>query len=325
MKTKDCIIELLEEHKGSFLSGEEIGKIVQVSRSAVWKSINELKKDGFEIEAVSNKGYCLSSDSDRLSENGIRLFLDETLRDISIQVEQQVTSTNTLVKEAATRGKAEGYILVANEQTDGRGRYGRSFYSPQSTGIYFSILLRPNMGVDDAATITTIAAVSVAEAIQKVTGKEVQIKWVNDLFFQGSKVCGILTEGALNMESKGMDYVVVGIGLNVKLPKDGFPEELLQIAKSIETQGQEETRNRLLAECLNYFFHYYQQLPKKDYVDNYRKRSLVLGKEILVMSTVDGILAKAIDVDEHCHLLVEYENKEREWLSSGEVSIKNLS
>lgn len=324
MKTKERIMELLEEHKGQFLSGEEIGKKIQISRSAVWKSINELKKEEFEIDSVSNKGYCLSLDTDRLKESGIRDFLDGELKDLIIQVENKVTSTNTLVKEAGLAGKPEGFVLIANEQTKGRGRYGRSFYSPQSTGIYFSILLRPKMGVDDASTITTIAAVSVAEAIEKVTGKNIQIKWVNDLFFKESKVCGILTEGALNMESKGMDYVVVGIGLNVKLPKKGFPKELENIATSLQTQGQEETRNRLVAECLNFFFRYYQQLPKKNYVENYRKRSFILGKEIIVMSTVEGIPAKAIDIDENCHLLVEYKNKEREWLSSGEVSIKNL-
>lgn len=322
MKTKERVLVLLEEFKGDFLSGETIGKKLKLSRSAVWKNINELKKDGFTIHGVSNKGYCLLSDCDRLSSEGICAFIDNECKNLSIHVENQVTSTNTLVKEAGACGVPEGYVLVANQQTEGRGRYGRSFYSPESTGIYFSILLRPKMEVNEAATITTIAAVSVAKAIQKVTGKEVQIKWVNDLFFQGSKICGILTEGALNMESKGMDYVVVGIGLNVKLPQDGFPKELELIATSLETKGQEESRNRLVAECLNCFFHYYNQLPQRNYVEEYRKRSLILGKEILVMSTENGIPARAIDIDEDCHLLVEYENKKQEWLSSGEVSIR---
>ena len=322
MKTKERVLVLLEEFKGDFLSGETIGKKLKLSRSAVWKNINELKKDGFTIHGVSNKGYCLLSDCDRLSSEGICAFIDNECKNLSIHVENQVTSTNTLVKEAGACGAPEGYVLVANQQTEGRGRYGRSFYSPESTGIYFSILLRPKMEVNEAATITTIAAVSVAKAIQKVTGKEVQIKWVNDLFFQGSKICGILTEGALNMESKGMDYVVVGIGLNVKLPQNGFPKELELIATSLETKGQEESRNRLVAECLNCFFHYYNQLPQRNYVVEYRKRSLILGKEILVMSTENGIPARAIDIDEDCHLLVEYENKKQEWLSSGEVSIR---
>lgn len=322
MKTKERVLVLLEEFKGDFLSGETIGKRLKLSRSAVWKNINELKKDGFTIHGVSNKGYCLLSDCDRLSSEGICAFIDNECKNLSIHVENQVTSTNTLVKEAGACGAPEGYVLVANQQTEGRGRYGRSFYSPESTGIYFSILLRPKMEVNEAATITTIAAVSVAKAIQKVTGKEVQIKWVNDLFFQGSKICGILTEGALNMESKGMDYVVVGIGLNVKLPQNGFPKELELIATSLETKGQEESRNRLVAECLNCFFHYYNQLPQRNYVEEYRKRSLILGKEILVMSTENGIPARAIDIDEDCHLLVEYENKKQEWLSSGEVSIR---
>lgn len=322
MKTKERVLVLLEEFKGDFLSGETIGKKLKLSRSAVWKNINELKKDGFTIHGVSNKGYCLSLDCDRLSSEGICAFIDNECKNLSIHVENQVTSTNTLVKEAGACGAPEGYVLVANQQTEGRGRYGRSFYSPESTGIYFSILLRPKMEVNEAATITTIAAVSVAKAIQKITGKEVQIKWVNDLFFQGSKICGILTEGALNMESKGMDYVVVGIGLNVKLPHNGFPKELELIATSLETKGQEESRNRLVAECLNCFFHYYNQLPQRNYVEEYRKRSLILGKEILVMSTENGIPARAIDIDEDCHLLVEYENKKQEWLSSGEVSIR---
>ena len=227
-------------------------------------------------------------------------------------------------KEAGATGQPEGYVLIADEQTAGRGRYGRDFYSPKSTGIYFSILLRPKMKVNEASSLTTMAAVAVAEAIQQVTGKETGIKWVNDLYLKELKVCGILTEGALNMENKSMDYVVVGVGLNVKLPIGGFPKDLSFIATSIETQGKEESRNRLVAACLNRFFHYYKELPKKNYIEEYRNRSNILGKDIFVLSKTGQVPGKALEIDEDCHLLVEYADGKQEWLTSGEVSIKPL-
>lgn len=323
MAIKEQILALLEEVQGQYISGESIGSRLDVSRSAIWKGIRDLKKMGYSIDAVTNKGYCLRGEADFLNADGIRKFLADSLLHLNIEVQDCVTSTNTIVKEFGAKGEPEGTVLVADHQTQGRGRYGRSFYSPNGTGVYFSILLRPEMSANDAPALTTLAAVAVARGIEKTFHTSVEIKWVNDLFLNGNKVCGILTEGAFDMESNGMEYVVVGIGINVYQPQNGFPTDLKSIAGSLTEQSGrvKDCRNQLVAQCLNYFFEYYEEFDKKDYLKDYRKRSMILGKQIEVVKNENKILARAIDIDEECRLLVQYEDGLQELLSSGEVRI----
>ena len=324
MTIKEQILTLLEEEQGNYLSGERIGDRLQVSRSAIWKAIKDLKKSGYQIDAITNKGYCLLKDADLLSEERIRFYLEESLPELNVMVRSSVTSTNALVKENAAKGEKEGLILVADHQTQGRGRYGRTFFSPDGSGVYFSILLRPQMRADDAPSLTTLAAVAVARGIEKVFADSVEIKWVNDLFFNGKKICGILTEGSFDMETNGMEYVVVGIGINVYEPQGGFPVELESIAGSLAYQKEikKDNRNRLVAECINYFFEYYYNFSRKKYLDDYRKRSMILGKQIEVIKGEAYELAKAVDIDAECRLLVEYPDGKQELLSSGEVRIR---
>lgn len=324
MTIKEQILTLLEEEQGNYLSGERIGDRLQVSRSAIWKAIKDLKKSGYQIDAITNKGYCLLKDADLLSEERIRFYLEEPLSSLNIQVQSSVTSTNALVKEYAAKGEKEGMVLVANHQTQGRGRYGRTFFSPDGSGVYFSILLRPQMRADDAPSLTTLAAVAVARGIEKVFHDSVEIKWVNDLFLNGNKICGILTEGAFDMETNGMEYVVVGIGINVYEPQGGFPAELESIAGSLihQKEVKKDNRNRLVAECMNYFFQYYYNFSQKKYLDDYKKRSMILGKQIEVIKGEAYQLAKAVDIDAECRLLVEYPDGKQELLSSGEVRIR---
>ena len=324
MTIKEQILTLLEEEQGNYLSGERIGDRLQVSRSAIWKAIKDLKKSGYQIDAITNKGYCLLKDADLLSEERIRFYLEESLPELNVMVRSSVTSTNALVKENAAKGEKEGLILVADHQTQGRGRYGRTFFSPDGSGVYFSILLRPQMRADDAPSLTTLAAVAVARGIEKVFADLVEIKWVNDLFFNGKKICGILTEGSFDMETNGMEYVVVGIGINVYEPQGGFPVELESIAGSLAYQKEikKDNRNRLVAECINYFFEYYYNFSRKKYLDDYRKRSMILGKQIEVIKGEAYELAKAVDIDAECRLLVEYPDGKQELLSSGEVRIR---
>ena len=323
MGTKEQILTLFEKNKGEYFSGEEIAERLSVSRAAVWKAVNGLRSEGYHIDAVQNKGYSLSVETDILSVQGIQKYLRPVCSCIQLDVLPTLDSTNTLVRERAAAGAPEGYTVIANGQTNGRGRSGRSFYSPSDTGVYMSLLLRPHhYSAGQAARLTTMAAVAACEAIEKVSGEKAQIKWVNDIYVAGKKVSGILTEASIGLESGLLEYAVLGIGINVSPPRDGFPKELENVAGAVFGGAQSDGKNRLAAEFLNRFMAYYSMLPQADYVANYRSRSLVLGKEIQVISPDGTQKATALDVDEECHLIVRYEDGKREKLSSGEISVK---
>lgn len=188
MTTKEKLLALLEENKGAFFSGEEIARTLQVSRAAVWKAVNALREDGYTIDAATNKGYRLSPDSDILSPQGIRRFLKPEYQDLDLTVLSTAPSTNALVREKANQGCPEGCVIVACEQTAGRGRYGRQFFSPADTGVYLSLLLRPTAYSPQQATcLTAAAAAAMCQAIEAVTGQQPGIKWVNDIFLHGKR------------------------------------------------------------------------------------------------------------------------------------------
>lgn len=323
MTTKDKLLSLLESNKGEYLSGEEIAQTLNVSRNTIWKTINTLREAGYEIDAISNKGYCLSETTDILSPQGILKYLNEDYHFLEIEVLDEVESTNTLLRAYANQGAKEGTVLIANAQSNGRGRQGREFYSPQDTGVYLSLLLRPQaMKPTQAANFTTMAAVAGTQAIELVSQKETSIKWVNDLYVNYKKVSGILTEAAIVLENGNLDYVVLGIGMNAYAPKSGFPEDIQDIAGPIFTEFVVDGKNRLAAEFLNHFLAIYYHDHESNYVDTYRNKCFIIGQDILVHS-VDGIKpAKALSLDDACHLLVQYEDGSLETLSSGEISIK---
>lgn len=321
--TKERLLELLEKNRGQYISGEEAAKQLDISRTAVWKAVNSLRKEGYEICAVPNKGYSLSSGTDILSVQGIRRYLRPAAAGLQLEVLQEVDSTNNRLREQAAAGAPEGTVIVAGRQTAGKGRLGRKFYSPEGTGVYLSLLLRPETWPPERAVgITTIAAVAGCEAIEALGGRDVQIKWVNDIFMDGRKVSGILTEASMGLENGHLEYAVVGIGFNVYPPEGGFPPELKDIAGAVFPESKCDGKNRLAAEFLNRFMDYYGHGDGKNYVEKYRERSLVIGKEILVLKRDGSRKAKALDVDQDCHLLVEYEDGTREKLSSGEISVR---
>lgn len=318
MTTKDKVLELLEGNKGVFFSGEDIAKKCNVSRTAIWKAIKKLEAEGYNIQAVSNKGYSLCATSDVLSQQGIQKYLDV---EVDVHVEQVVTSTNTLVVEKAIQHEKEGYVLVAGEQTKGKGRTGHTFYSPNQTGVYLSILLRPTqLEPMEATNITSMAAVSACEAIEKF-GIEPKIKWINDIFIDGKKVSGILTEASISMESKLMEYVVLGIGFNVYQPEGGFPEEIHSIAGSIFDENIEDGKNRLVAYFINSFMKYYKNWNKDDYYQSYKDHSMILDKEIYIVTPNGNKYVFAKDIDKNFELIVD-DQGETKILSSGEVHIK---
>ena len=323
MTTKEKLLALLENSKGTFFSGEEIARTLQVSRAAVWKAVNALREDGYTIDAATNKGYRLSPDSDILSPQGIRRFLKPEYRDLDLTVLPTAPSTNALVREKANQGRPEGCVIVACEQTDGRGRYGRQFFSPIDSGVYLSLLLRPTAYSPQQATcLTAAAAAAMCQAIEAVTGQQPGIKWVNDIFLHGKKVCGILTEAAVGLETGALDYMVLGAGVNLYPPVKGFPEEIQPIAGSVLERSCPEAKNRLVGEFLNRFWDFYTHPECRTYLEDYRSRSLAIGQNVTVLSAGRAVSAYAYGIDDDFRLLVRYENGDTEALSYGEIRIQ---
>lgn len=319
---KEKLLELFESNKGAYFSGEEIAGKLGVSRAAVWKAVKGLRSEGYPIDAVTNKGYRLSENTDILSPQGIKKYLKPEYCNLDLHVLPSVPSTNTLVREKAQEGLLEGYTVIANEQTGGRGRYGRSFFSPSGSGMYLSILLRPSgYCASQAARITTMAAVAMCEAIDEVSEKKPQIKWVNDLYLNGKKICGILTEASFGLESGLLEYAVLGIGLNIYRPEEGFPEEIQDKAGFLYEDPQDDLKNRLCAGFLNHFMYYYQS-EDLTYVETYRSRNLALGRQITTISGNERRNALVCDIDDECHLVVKYEDGTTEHLSYGEIEIR---
>ena len=232
-------------------------------------------------------------------------------------------STNSQAKGLAVSGKAkEGDVIIALSQSNGRGRMGRSFYSPKGCGIYFSIVLKPNIPQKDICLITPVAAVAVALAIEKATEKSPKIKWVNDIFINGKKVCGILSEAALN-QSGGAEYVILGIGMNLNPPQGGYPSELKNIAGSIFESNEDFNANKLVADTVNEFFALYKDLYSKTTSNEYKKRMLLMGEEINYTQNGEQKSGVVAGIDEAFRLIIKNENCDPLHLQSGEVTIKS--
>ena len=323
--TKDAVLDLLKQNTDKYISGAEIGRRLSVSRTAVWKAVEQLKEAGYQIESVSNKGYLLSSNSDVLSEEGIMRYLKDPR--LQIRVFPSITSTNTVLKAKAAEGAAAGLVLLAEEQTDGRGRMGRSFYSPSHTGLYMSLLLRPSMPAADITGITASAAVAVAQEIEQLSGQKASIKWVNDVFVQDKKVCGILTEASIDCETGAVHHLVIGIGINTALPEGDFPEELREIAgTAFGGDPIPELRCRLAAGILDRLMAYADDLTSEMIFREYKKRLLVLGRPIYILSVGKAPEpAVVLDLDRDYSLLVQREDGSVQRLNSGEVSIRPKS
>jgi BirA family biotin operon repressor/biotin-[acetyl-CoA-carboxylase] ligase len=326
MSTKKNILALLESSRGQSVSGENIANRLNISRSAVWKAINELKKDGYRIEAVTNKGYCLSEDNNILSVQGILPHLLQKENADRIFVYDSLESTNKTAKEMAIAKAEHGTVIIADSQTAGKGRYDRAFFSPPEHGIYMSFVLYPNRLKFTAPTIvTSIAAVSVCEAIEAITEKKLKIKWVNDIFLDGKKICGILTEAVSDFESGAVQWIVVGIGINFGTPSKDFPEELRQTAGSVFKDGNITiTRNHLAAEIINRIMTTADQYDEKTILEKYRKRLSMLGQDVLVTQMSETYKATAVDIDDIGRLIVKKDSGEILTLSAGEIKVKSI-
>jgi BirA family biotin operon repressor/biotin-[acetyl-CoA-carboxylase] ligase len=320
MSTRTELLKLLNDNQGEFLSGQQLGQQLDVSRNAIWKAVTQLKKDGYEIESKTNLGYRLVDGKNLLTFDSVSAGITVPCK---LKVLDTVTSTNDLAK-AETLG-ATPLAIIANRQSGGRGRLGRTFESPGGTGLYLTIGLTPDFAIDKALYVTMASAVATCRAIEKVCGVNPKIKWVNDIFYRHKKVCGILTEAQTNFETGKIDSLIIGIGVNC-FP-GSFPEEIKNIAGPISDDPGSFSRSDLAAEIINETMAVLEDMEEKHFFIDYRSKCFILGKKIKVHPNYDdkGTLAYAVDIDDDGGLVVKYlqgpKNGEIETLHTGEISI----
>ena len=307
---KDDILKELAVHRESSISGQALAAQFSVSRNAVWKAIKHLEREGIEIEAVTNKGY-------RLAPQVLTRFDVQLPEGVQLYFYDSIDSTNTQAKRLLAEGLQGNALLAANEQTAGRGRQGRSFYSPKNTGIYYSYVFHPQKTLADAVFITTAAAVSVVRAIERVSTLKPQIKWVNDVYLGGKKVCGILTEAVSDFESGALESVIVGIGINVNTAS--FPAELRDKAAGLGDASI--TRAALLNAAVEELIKVAQDLENPAIMEDYRRHSAVIGKEISFIQNGVTTKATAVEIDDKGALVVKTQQG-LTTLSSGEITLR---
>lgn len=324
MKTSEKVLELLERNPGEYISGEEIAETLQVSRNTVWKAVKSLINEGYKIDASSNKGYRFGEGNDIISKSAVQCAIDTDKRDLfSIEIRESVSSTNTVLKELAAKGAREGHVLIALSQTGGKGRMGRSFYSPKGTGVYFSLLLEPKLSAEDSVFITTAAAVALCIASKEVLNADTSIKWVNDVYADDKKICGILTEAVLDLNSNTVDHVVLGVGVNIYEPEGGFPEEIKNVAGNLVKEKLPFAQSRLIGRFLSEFYKLYRECDLEKIAALYREFNFTVGKKINVISGDNVRPALAVGIDNRCRLEVIYEDTgEKATLQAGEISIR---
>ncbi len=323
---KGKILKLLKDSGNDFVSGQKISEVLGVSRAAIWKHINIIKEDGYEIEAISRKGYRIISSPDILTFEEIRNYLNTEYIGKNIIYYDSIGSTNSKAKELAEAMQEHGTIIISEEQTTGHGRLGRNWISPKFKGIWMSIILRPNIITENISQITLLGAAAVQKAIMKM-GINTNIKWPNDIVLNGKKVCGILTE--MSGEIDHINYLVMGIGINVNLEEEDIPLDLKDVATSIKIEsGKYMERKILLANILNIFEELYIDFVQndniKETIDICRKNSMLIGKEIQLINKGKVTTAKAMDISDKGELVIENNLGKIEYVVSGEVSVRGI-
>ena len=321
---KEEILRLLRSADG-YISGQELCNRFGVSRTAVWKAINQLKEAGYEIEAQQNKGYRLMAAPDLMTEAEIKSLMHTEWVAKEVLYFDTIDSTNTKAQELAEKGYPSGTLVVADKQESGKGRRGRSWVSPSGTGIFMTLMIKPDINPNNASMLTLVAALAVAKAITSVTGEEALIKWPNDIVVNGKKVCGILTE--MNAQFDYINHIVVGIGINVH--NESFPEEISQMASSlmIEAGGKRFHRAQIIAETMSYFEQYYDIFLKTQdlsaLVREYDELLVNRNKSVRVLDPKEPFDGKAMGITPKGELIVETWES-RKLVSSGEVSVRGI-
>lgn len=354
MTTKERVLEQLKSR--NFISGEALADSCEISRTAIWKAITALREEGFTIEAVTNKGYRLVAIPDKIDSEKIHSYLENNgIADVKVITFSEIDSTNSEAKRKAVEvgsfrdacgnltqkgAEANLSLFVAESQSGGKGRLGRVFVSPKNCGVYFSLLYSPAGGIRNPALYTAAAAVSVSRAVKKLYDEKSSIKWVNDVFLAGKKICGILVEGIANFETGSIDAAVVGIGINIR-KNQKLEGEIAKIAGSIEESKSlknekmpDLSKNLLIAETVKNLIEFYKAFEndntniKSEMIEEYRSLSMLTGQTVTVNPVAGGsgesYKAVVKDVDEEMRLVIETENGEIKMLNSGEVSLHSF-
>lgn len=322
MKTE--ILRCLREAEG-YVSGQELCERLKVSRTAVWKVMQQLQAEGYEIEAVRNRGYRLKESGDAYSQAELQSIMSSKWAGKNPLFFEKVDSTNNMVRTLAEQGAPEGTLVVAANQTAGKGRRGRSWSAPEGTSIAMSILLRPEFPPERASMLTLVMAMAIARGIREVTGLDAGIKWPNDIVADGKKLCGILTEMSTEMEY--IRYVVIGIGINVSMKE--FPEELKQKATSLELcLGRPVKRAPLIDACMRAFEEYYekylQTLDLSLLQEEYNRELVNVGREVTVLAPAGDYTGVSHGINREGELVVELAGGEIRNVVSGEVSVRGV-
>ena len=318
--TKTAILELLEKRRNEFVSGEFMAGSLGITRAAVWKNIKELKSGGHKIHAEPHNGYSLSGLCDVLSKEGIEKYLDGNAKISDVIYLDTVDSTNNYAKK---HNFPHGTLIAANGQTAGRGRYGHNFESPAGTGLYMSLVLKPEIEISKFQMITVADAVAVCLAVEdlyKDAKGRIKIKWVNDVFFNSKKITGILTEAVTNIESGEIESIVTGIGVNVSTKK--FTGEAGMAGSIFDEDGEISfTRNELCAKIAGYVMDFAEDLGSPDLIKAYRERSLLKrGDKITYVRDGEQLSATVRGIDDTGGLAVKNKDGSEEILRSGEVN-----
>lgn len=325
--TKDAVLALLQA-EGDFVSGQEMSRRLQVSRAAVWKAVQSLREAGYAIESSTNRGYRLCPGTGPLEAETLRRLLSGCPWADRVTVLSEVDSTNNALRRLADQGAPHGSVVIAERQTAGKGRLGRSFASPAGVGLYLSVLLRPCAPPTALMHLTAVAAEAAVEAVAEAAGIRPGIKWTNDLVIGNRKCAGILTELSLQAESGLVDYAIIGIGTNCNHADADFPEEVRPMAVSLrEATGKAVDRSAYAAALIRWLCRADRELltEKKAWLSRYEADCITIGKDVKVVRGSQTRLAHADGLDENAALLVTYaDDGSREAVTSGEVSIRGM-
>ena len=315
MALKEEVLKYLSDNSSEYISGEELAHSLGKSRTAVWKAIKSLQADGYRIDAVTNRGYMLDADNDILNAQEIKKSLSFDCR---VEYYKTLDSTNNVAKRIIAEGEDDVLLVVGEEQTAGRGRQGKSFYSPGGTGIYMSLVVHPMIELQNAVTATTAAAVSVCRAIESLTDKKPMIKWVNDVYLDGKKICGILTEAVTDFETQTVSSIIIGIGIN--LTTKDFPRDV-QNASCLNADVKRAELIGAVANELNRIVN----SGYGEFLEYYRAHSLVVGEDIVFIKNGVSTSARAVGIDDFGGLEVELADGTHYTLRSGEITVRKIN
>ncbi|BEP30171.1 biotin--[acetyl-CoA-carboxylase] ligase [Helicovermis profundi] len=324
---KEKIISILKEHKNKFVSGEEISNLLGVSRTSIWKVLKQLKASGYNIESAPKKGYKLLDDKNIYSKEEITLLLKSKGSNVEeVFYFDSINSTNEYAKEIGRNSNMENVLVISDIQTDGKGRLGRKWLSSESSGVWMSLLLKPNLNPTDASKITQIASAAIVTAIEEFYNLNVGIKWPNDIIINGKKIAGVLTE--MNSELGEINFIVVGIGINVNTKS--FPEEISDIASSLFLEsGLEIDRKKIIEKVIYYFYKFYNEYIKNkefnEVLDINKKKSVTLNRDVFIIRRNETFEAYAYDLNRDGELMVRDKDGKESVVFYGEVSIRGVA